>query len=96
LKILFLLGREGGALKGQGDLEIIVPGRNSDRIQEIHMQVLHILIEGVEREMFPENYAEAASADGQPQAGARPQTDAGPQDWAPRTTPERASRGLRK
>jgi len=57
MKILALLGKTGGALKGQGDLEIIVPGRNSDRIQEIHMQVLHVLIEGVERQLFPGNYA---------------------------------------
>lgn len=57
LKVLSLLGKEGGALKGSGDLEIVVPGKFSDRIQEIHMLVLHILIEGVERELFPANYA---------------------------------------
>jgi D-sedoheptulose 7-phosphate isomerase len=57
MKVLALLGKTGGELKGQGDCEIIVPGKNSDRIQEIHMLVLHILIEGVERRMFPENYA---------------------------------------
>jgi len=96
LKILLLLGREGGALKGQGDLEIIVPGRNSDRIQEIHMQVLHILIEGVEREMFPANYADAPATDGRPKAVEQPQAGGRPQDWAPRTTPERASRRLRQ
>jgi D-sedoheptulose 7-phosphate isomerase len=28
----------------------------SDRIQEIHMLVLHTLIEVIERIMFPENY----------------------------------------
>ncbi|MGL5723878.1 MAG: phosphoheptose isomerase, partial [Cetobacterium sp.] len=27
-----------------------------DRIQEIHMMILHIIIEGVEKIMFPENY----------------------------------------
>jgi D-sedoheptulose 7-phosphate isomerase len=57
MKVLALLGKTGGALKGRGDWEIIVPGKNSDRIQEIHMLVLHILIEGVERKMFPGNYA---------------------------------------
>jgi D-sedoheptulose 7-phosphate isomerase len=60
MKVLALLGKTGGELKGQGDREIIVPGKNSDRIQEIHMLVLHILIEGVERRMFPENYADQA------------------------------------
>lgn len=56
LGVIALLGKTGGALKGKADHEIIVAGANSDRIQEIHMLVLHILIEGVEREMFPANY----------------------------------------
>lgn len=56
LRVIALLGKTGGALKGKADFEIIVAGANSDRIQEIHMLVLHILIEGVEREMFPANY----------------------------------------
>lgn len=51
-----LLGKDGGALKGQCDYEFIIPGETSDRIQEIHMAILHIIIEGVERIMFPENY----------------------------------------
>jgi D-sedoheptulose 7-phosphate isomerase len=29
----------------------------SDRIQEVHIKVLHIVIEAVERRMFPGNYA---------------------------------------
>lgn len=55
--VSLLLGREGGALKGLGDSEIIVAGDTTDRIQEIHMLVLHIIIELVERDLFPENYA---------------------------------------
>lgn len=46
-----LLGREGGKLRGRCDLEIIVPGAGSDRIQELHMLVLHALVEGVERQL---------------------------------------------
>lgn len=53
-----LLGKEGGALKGMCDFEFIIPGKTSDRIQEIHMMILHIIIEGVERILFPENYQE--------------------------------------
>ena len=56
MSVLLFLGREGGALRGRGDAEIVVTGINSDRIQEIHMIVLHIVIECVERDMFPENY----------------------------------------
>ena len=51
-----LLGRDGGHTKGLSDYEILVPGVFSDRIQEIHMFVLHILVELVERRLFPELY----------------------------------------
>jgi len=51
-----LLGKDGGVLKNQSDFEFIIPGVTSDRIQEIHMMILHIIIEGVEKELFPENY----------------------------------------
>lgn len=43
-----LLGKDGGALRGRCDHELIVPGGTSDRIQELHMLVLHILVEGIE------------------------------------------------
>jgi D-sedoheptulose 7-phosphate isomerase len=56
MKVLLFLGKTGGTLKDQGDCQIIAPGKNSDRIQEIHMMCLHILIEGIERNLFPENY----------------------------------------
>ncbi|BDU51525.1 D-sedoheptulose 7-phosphate isomerase [Haliovirga abyssi] len=56
MKTVGLLGKDGGALKGICDFEFIIPGVTSDRIQEIHMMILHIIIEGVERELFPELY----------------------------------------
>lgn len=56
LKTCVLLGKDGGKLKGLCDYEFIIPGVTSDRIQEIHMMILHIIIEGVEKIMFPENY----------------------------------------
>ncbi len=56
MDVLLFLGRDGGALKGKGTLELIVPGATADRIQEVHMLLLHILIEGVERRLFPANY----------------------------------------
>jgi len=56
MKTLVLLGKDGGKLKGMCDYEYIIPGATSDRIQEIHMMILHIIIEGVEKLMFPENY----------------------------------------
>lgn len=56
LKTVALLGKDGGKLKGVCDYEFIIPGETSDRIQEVHMIILHIIIEGVERILFPENY----------------------------------------
>jgi D-sedoheptulose 7-phosphate isomerase len=51
-----LLGRDGGHTKGLSNCEILVPGVFSDRIQEVHMFVLHVLVELVERRLFPELY----------------------------------------
>ncbi len=56
MKVILLLGKDGGKLAGQADIEFIVPGKTSDRIQEVHMTVLHIIIEGAERILFPDNY----------------------------------------
>ena len=56
LKTVALLGKDGGKLKGVCDYEFIIPGETSDRIQEVHMMILHIIIECVERILFPENY----------------------------------------
>ena len=56
LKTVALLGKDGGELKGTCDYEFIVEGETSDRIQEVHMIILHIIIEGVERHLFPQNY----------------------------------------
>lgn len=53
-----LLGKGGGAAKALCDVPIVVPlATTSDRIQEVHIKVLHIAIETVERRMFPANYA---------------------------------------
>ena len=56
VKTCALLGKEGGKTKGLCDVELIIKGMTADRIQEVHMVILHIVIEGVERILFPENY----------------------------------------
>ncbi len=54
LKTIAFLGKTGGKLKHQCDLEWLVEGFTySDRIQEAHMTAIHIVIEMVERELFP-------------------------------------------
>lgn len=58
IKTVGLLGKGGGELLGAVDIPIVVPlATTSDRIQEVHIKVLHIAIEAVERAMFPGNYA---------------------------------------
>lgn len=53
LKVICLLGKTGGALKGYADLELVVEGfKYSDRIQEIHMTLMHIVIEACENRLF--------------------------------------------
>ncbi|MGV6814330.1 MAG: D-sedoheptulose-7-phosphate isomerase [Phycisphaerales bacterium] len=46
-----LLGKDGGELAGAGDIEWVVPGKTSDRIQELHMLILHALVGEIERAM---------------------------------------------
>lgn len=52
LSTVALLGKQGGMLAGACGHEWIVPGEHADRIQEIHMLVLHTLIECVEHRLF--------------------------------------------
>ena len=57
MKVALLLGKSGGALRGRGDCELWVRAETTERVQEIHMLALHVVIEGVERSLFPGNYA---------------------------------------
>ncbi len=53
LNTIAFLGRGGGRLKGVADLEWIIDGfATSDRIQEVHMTAIHIIIEIVEEYLF--------------------------------------------
>jgi D-sedoheptulose 7-phosphate isomerase len=56
LKTAALLGYEGGEIKKQVDVPVVVPYSSTDRIQEIHMLVIHTTIEICERKLFPSNY----------------------------------------
>ncbi len=52
-----LLGKGGGKAGALVDIPIVIPlATTSDRIQEVHIKVIHITIEAVERRLFPENY----------------------------------------
>jgi D-sedoheptulose 7-phosphate isomerase len=51
-----LLGKDGGKALALSNNALVVPGKTADRIQELHMLILHISIEHAERILFPENY----------------------------------------
>jgi len=46
-----LLGRDGGFTKGAADIELIVPGTSTARIQEAQKFLLHVLCEIVEEKL---------------------------------------------
>ena len=53
MKVVGLTGKTGGLLAEMIDSEIRVKGRkHSDRIQEIHIKILHILVLLIEQEVF--------------------------------------------
>lgn len=56
MKVVGLLGKDGGKLKSMVDVPIVVDSKITDRIQEVHIKCIHIFIEGIERQLFPENY----------------------------------------
>ena len=50
MKVILLLGKDGGKLAGEADVELTVPHFGyADRIQEIHIKVIHIIIQLVEK-----------------------------------------------
>ena len=51
-----LLGKDGGILKDMVDYAFVAPATTSDRIQEMHILLIHTIIEGIERILFKENY----------------------------------------
>jgi D-sedoheptulose 7-phosphate isomerase len=56
MKVIGLLGKDGGKLKEMVDVPLIVDCPITDRIQEIHIKIIHIFIEGIERQIFPDHY----------------------------------------
>ncbi|WP_299021729.1 D-sedoheptulose 7-phosphate isomerase [uncultured Photobacterium sp.] len=52
MKTIALTGKDGGKMAGLADVEIRVPHFGyADRIQEVHIKIIHILIMLVEKEM---------------------------------------------
>lgn len=52
MKVIVLTGKEGGKMAGNANVEICVPHFGyADRIQEIHIKVIHILVLLIEKEI---------------------------------------------
>lgn len=51
VSVVGFLGKGGGQVRELCDVIVHAPGETSDRIQELHMLALHILIEAVEAEL---------------------------------------------
>jgi D-sedoheptulose 7-phosphate isomerase len=63
VRIVTLTGVRDSVLGSLADIDICTPGgAYADRVQELHIKVIHILIEMVERTIFPENYPAADAA----------------------------------
>ncbi len=52
MKTIALTGKDGGKMAGIADIEIRVPHFGyADRIQEVHIKIIHIVIQLIEKEM---------------------------------------------
>ena len=57
VKVVALTGKPGSILGAIADVDVCTPsGSFADRVQELHIKVIHIFIEMIERDLFPENY----------------------------------------
>ena len=55
--VVGLTGKQESPLAKEADIAIVTPaGRWADRVQELHIKCIHIMIEQVERILAPENY----------------------------------------
>lgn len=56
MKVVLLTGKDGGKLANKADVEIRVPHFGyADRIQEIHIKVIHLFILLIEKQVFATN-----------------------------------------
>ncbi len=51
LKIIIFSGRDGGILRGQADVELIVSSEVTARIQEMHILIGHMICEAVDEQV---------------------------------------------
>ncbi|MFN7756577.1 MAG: D-sedoheptulose 7-phosphate isomerase [Betaproteobacteria bacterium] len=60
VNVIALTGKPDTPITELADIAIVTPGgKYADRVQELHIKVIHILIDLVERKLAPGNYEEA-------------------------------------
>jgi D-sedoheptulose 7-phosphate isomerase len=57
MKTIALLGKSGGKIAPLVDISVVVPSESTERIQEIHIKIIHSVIEGMEKSVFAELYS---------------------------------------
>ncbi len=55
LKVLGLLGNDGGVIAKECDMAIVVPSDSTPRIQEMHIFIIHLLCEIIDRMYMEKN-----------------------------------------
>ncbi len=53
IKTIGLAGRDGGELASMTDLCLVVPHRETSRVQEVHAMLVHFFCQMIEDELFP-------------------------------------------
>jgi D-sedoheptulose 7-phosphate isomerase len=48
-----LLGKDGGKMKEISEISIMVPSQDTARIQEVHLIIIHIICQMIEKKLFP-------------------------------------------
>jgi D-sedoheptulose 7-phosphate isomerase len=50
LRTIALTGRDGGSVGGAAEIHVNVPDQNTQRVQEVHMTLLHVICEVIEED----------------------------------------------
>lgn len=52
ISIVSLLGKDGGKMREISDISIVVPSQDTARIQEVHLLIIHIICQMIEKKLF--------------------------------------------
>lgn len=57
-----MLGKEGGVAVAYGDINLVIPSQSTQRIQEMHLHLVHLLCTIIENRLFNERYTNKTAA----------------------------------